>query len=112
PWRTSWTTGRQVTASSRSKAASSLSRPAFRKASTHTDVSTRSIGSRAGAAARGVPPHLRELALPKARAGQLDDPPRLDPADVVGQCFADHARVRALAAQADGLGEQPFIEHK
>ena len=57
-------------------------------------------------AARTILPHLGQIAVPGARPGQLQDAAGLHPVDEVLERAIDRARIRSLAAEADGLVEQ------
>src|SRR4026208_1313234 len=110
PCSTSCTTGRQVTTSSKSTSRSRSRRGGFRNTSTQTDVSTSTTA--ALPVDSFVLPHDRQVTLPEARAGQIEDLTRLDPPDHLSQCAFDSLRVRALATQSGGLLQQVTIKHK
>lgn len=76
----------------------------LRKTSIQTDVSTRNTGR--------VVPHHPEIALPKAAAAQVEDAPGLHTPNEIVERAADHSRVGPLTAEALGLLQQLFIEHK
>src|SRR3990172_1216284 len=113
PCNTSCTIGSTVTTSSTSTRSASRRRAGFRNTSIHTDVSTSTTaGLSAGPVRGGILAHDRQIALPQPAARQLENPSGLPSPDEFLERALDSPRVRPLAAQADGLLEQIFIEHK
>jgi hypothetical protein len=112
PWRTSWTTGRQVATSSRSTIEERLNPLRLRKTSIQTEVSTRSTGAWPGASSRAIPTHVCEIALPEARTGELQDSAGLDAPNVVLQRLLDGPRIGPFPAQARDLLQELLVKHK
>src|SRR5512132_2435123 len=102
--------GRQVTISSKSTIASSVSRGRARNTSIHTEVST---STTAAAPIRpAVLADLGELAFPQPASGEIQDTARLRTENEVSQRTLDGPRIGALSAQERGLLEQTLIKHK
>src|SRR5215471_10762391 len=110
PCSTSCTTGKQVTISSNSTTSSRRRRDGFRKTSIQADVSTRTTPSLA--IRRGVFTHDRQVALPLARTGQVQDPPGAGAAHERLHGPLDGAGVCAFTADLQRLFQEARVNHK